>query len=274
MPVETGLFVSQAKEVIKLTKERSFDDLVKMMGLLRSQDGCPWDREQTHQSLKPYLIEETYEVIDAIDHNNTPRLKEELGDLLLQVVFQAQIAAEDGKFTINDIVEAILTKLEKRHPHVFAGLKVGSAGDVVKNWEKIKQTERQSLLLEHIPSSLPALIYAYRLQEKTARVGFDWQNETEVFGKVEEELKELKEAQSASREKQAVKEEIGDIIFSLVNLARHLDVEPEEALKKVARKFFTRFGYIEKRARKQNKNLEELTLEEMDKLWEEAKHNG
>ncbi|HAW60051.1 MAG TPA: nucleoside triphosphate pyrophosphohydrolase [Actinobacteria bacterium] len=238
------------------------------MARLRGPFGCLWDREQTHQSIKQHLIEEAYEVVDAIDRKNFDHLKEELGDLLLQVVFHAQIASEEGRFDIEDVLEDITTKLVRRHPHIFGDVKVSSSQEVLENWESIKRGESGRFLLAGIPRSLPALFHALKLQEKAARVGFDWEEKEPIFEKLTEEIAELKEA---CREEGRKKDEIGDILFTVVNLARRLGVDPEDALRVVNAKFRRRFEFMEKRAKEERRSLESMSLEEKDRLWEEAK---
>lgn len=252
------------------------DRLVDIMERLRDIGGCPWDREQTHDSLKKYLVEETYETLDAIDEGNMYKVCEELGDLLLQIAFHAQIAREDGFFDINDIVEAISRKLVRRHPHVFGGVRVKGSEEVSANWEEIKKGEleekgevRQSLL-DGIPQNLPALMKADKIQHKAAKVGFDWPDYNGALGKVFEEIAELKEALDKGEQK-GILDETGDLLFAVVNLARLLKVNPEEALGSTIRKFKERFIYMEKRALQARIDLEKMDLIELDKLWEEAK---
>ena len=253
----------------------SFDELVAIMKTLQAPGGCPWDREQTHESLKPYFIEEVYEVLDAIDAGSDKHLKEELGDVLLQVLFHAEIASREGRFTIEDVIRVIIDKLIRRHPHVFGDTAVDSSAQVTRNWEAIKRREKREKkkggsVLDGLPKDLPALIKARRIQEKVSRVGFDWERTEEVMLKVEEELSELKEA----REKEdptAVEEELGDLLFAVANLARFVSVCPEDALRKTIDKFQKRFQYIERELPKRGKKLGEASLEEMDKLWDEVK---
>lgn len=255
-----------------------FRELVEVMARLRGENGCPWDREQTSESIKPYLVEETYEVLEAIDEQDPAKLKEELGDLMLQIVFHAQMAQEAGAFTIHDVLAAITDKLIRRHPHVFGEVKAETAQEVLFNWEQIKQTERrqaegQASLLDGVPRELPALLRAHRLQEKASRVGFDWKEAQEVFRKVEEELHELRTAmqgQAADR----VEAELGDLLFALVNLSRFLAVNPEEALRKTIARFIARFRYIEEELARRGRKLGQTSLEEMDALWAEAKAQG
>ncbi len=250
-----------------------FERLVNIMATLRAPGGCPWDQEQTRESLKPFLIEEAYEVLEALDHGGKEKLQEELGDLLLQVVFHAQVAAELEEFTVDEVLKNIADKLVRRHPHVFGETRAETAAEVLSNWEKIKQAERggaiQASALAGVPKTLPALLRAQRLQDKAARVGFDWGETTEVLHKVEEELREFKAAIRKGPE--AVESEMGDMLFSLVNLARFLHLNAEEALRKSIDKFSRRFRHIESAITEQGKSLAESSLEEMDALWREAK---
>jgi len=252
-----------------------FEELAYIMKTLQGPGGCPWDLEQTHESLKPYLIEEAYEVIEAIDSGADEPLKEELGDLLLQVVFHAEIADRQGRFSMDDVIRGIIEKLKRRHPHVFGEVHVDGSEQVIKNWEEIKRREKRGKkaggsVLDGLPKSLPALIKARRIQEKVSRVGFDWARTEEVMLKVEEELSELKEA-SLKNDHDAIEEELGDLLFAIANLARFVSLCPEDALKKTIDKFQRRFQYIEQELPKRGKKLGEATLEEMDKLWEEVK---
>ncbi|HIO41467.1 MAG TPA: nucleoside triphosphate pyrophosphohydrolase [Aquifex sp.] len=248
----------------------TFEDLKEIMKELRQK--CPWDRKQTHDSLKKYLIEETYEVIDAIEKRDWEALKEELGDLLLQPVFHARLAEEEGRFDIDDVVDHLCKKLIKRHPHVFGEEEAKTAEEVLKNWEKRKLEERKSVL-EGVPKHLPALMRAEKLQKKAAKVGFDWKDLKEVREKVLEEWKEFWEAlERGNREE--IEHEFGDLLFALVNLARFLNIDPEEALQKANERFIKRFSHVERRVKESGKPWEEFTLEELDRFWEEAKkHN-
>lgn len=250
-----------------------FERLLKVMARLRSPDGCPWDLKQDHQSLKPYLIEEAYEVIEAIDSGDDQKLKEELGDLLLQIVFHARLAEERGHFDIWGVAEGISDKIISRHPHVFEKKREITPEEVLHNWEHIKianSGKEEYSVLEGVPKSLPALLKAYRVQEKVARFGFDWEKTEDVFLKIKEEIEEL-EKSFREGESGEVKDELGDVLFSLVNLCRHLDLSPEEALNSTTEKFKRRFEYIENRLREKGKTLSDSNLEEMDKLWEESK---
>ncbi len=247
-----------------------FDRLVEIMARLRKE--CPWDRKQTRESLRPYLIEEAYEVLEAIDENDPEKLKEELGDLLLQVVFHAEIAREKGEFDINDVIDFLCNKLIYRHPHVFGDVKVKDAEEVLENWEKLKKKEKnhKDSVLSGVPRELPALLQAFRLQEKASKVGFDWDNVDGVIDKMKEELSELIEAvNSGDREK--IEHEMGDLLFAVANLGRFVGVDPENALRKCNARFKERFQYIEKKLSEEGKSPSDVSLEYMDKLWEEAK---
>ena len=253
----------------------SFEELITVMKTLLGPNGCPWDREQTHKSLKPYLIEEAYEAAEAIDSGSDEHIAEELGDVLLQVVFHAELAAQEGRFTIEDVIDGIITKLKRRHPHVFGDASVDTADQVIKNWEQIKRQEKREKkpggsVLDGLPKDLPSLIKARRIQEKVSRIGFDWERSEEVLAKIEEELAELKEA-SRQNDTAAIEEEIGDLLFSVANLARFVSVCPDDALRKTIDKFQRRFRYIEQELPKHGKKLGEASLEEMDKLWNEVK---
>ncbi|MFZ5639761.1 MAG: nucleoside triphosphate pyrophosphohydrolase [Bacillota bacterium] len=252
------------------------DRLVGILEMLRSETGCPWDREQTHDSLKKYLVEETYEVIEAIDEGNMYKICEELGDLLLQIVFHAQIARESGYFDFNDIVQGISQKLIRRHPHVFGEVQVENSAQVSANWEQIKAGEKAARgeapvsVLDGIPRGLPALAKAEKIQKKAAKVGFDWPDYRGAMEKVEEELAEFKQALNLD-DRQKLNEEIGDMLFAVVNLARLVGVDPENALGGTIGKFCSRFRYMEEAALTRHAELRKLSLEELDNLWEEAK---
>ena len=258
----------------KVRRERAeMSDLRKLEELvsrLRGKNGCPWDREQTHQSVKWCLIEEAYEVAEAIDQGDDQKLKEELGDLLFQVMFHAQIAQEEGRFNISDVIATNVEKLKRRHPHVFGDVKVESTEEVLMNWEKIKNAEGRGSVLDGVPSHLPALLRAKRVQEKAARVGFDWKDTAGVLEKIEEELAELVEVWGQNEPKRA-EEEMGDVLFSLTNLARFLHICPEEALHGSTDRFIRRFKFIESELQRQGKTPQTACIDEMDALWEKAK---
>jgi tetrapyrrole methylase family protein/MazG family protein len=252
--------------------------LVEIMGALRAENGCPWDRKQTHKSLRSYLIEEAYEVIQAIDDEDDDELCEELGDVLLQVVFHSQIAHERGKFNVIDVIERIVEKMIRRHPHVFGDVEAKDSETVLRNWERIKQKEHaedgeeegQVSIIHNVAGAMPALMRAVKVQAKASRVGFDWPDVGGPLSKVSEELSELEEARLAN-DFYAIEEEVGDALFALVNVARFLKVDPEIALGKTVDKFIARFRYIENEVERRNRHLEDMTLEEMDMLWEESK---
>src|SRR5712691_10176536 len=253
--------------------KRSFDELVALMTTLRGPNGCPWDRKQTFESLKPFIVEEAYEVVDAIDRGERPALREELGDFLLQAVFIAEIARAEGSFDIYDVITSIHDKLVHRHPHVFGDVEAKDADQVLVNWEKLKNEERKAenkSVLAGVPQSLPALLKASRLTEKAARVGFDWRRAEDVFAKIDEEIGELHEAIDEKDQKK-IHDEIGDLLFSIANIARKLDVNAEEALQSANRKFTRRFEAMERSVRAEGRNLDQLTLEQMDALWDDAK---
>lgn len=258
--------------------KRSFEELVALMHRLRSPGGCPWDREQTISSLKPFVIEEAYEVVDAIDANDLDSLRQELGDFLVHAIFLSQIAAESGTFDIYDVITAIHDKLVRRHPHVFADVKVDSAEQVLGNWEKLKGRERKEEgdergALGGVPKALPALLKASRLTEKAARVGFDWRKTEDIFEKLTEEHRELAEAVEKG-DRDEIEKEIGDLLFTVVNVARRLRVNPEEALQAANRKFQRRFEHVERSVTKDGGEVSEQSLERLDALWVEAKKTG
>jgi len=247
---------------------REFDELVEVMARLRRD--CPWDSKQTHKSIRPYLIEEAYEVAEAIEEGDDRALKEELGDLLLQVVFHARIAEERGAFSIKDVLKGLVDKLVRRHPHVFGEAKARDAGEVLERWEQIKRREGRTSVLDGVPKGLPALLRARRVQEKASRVGFDWDRAEGALDKVKEEVGEL-EAAVAARDKGRIEEELGDLLFSVVNLSRLSGVDPEWALQNAVEKFVARFRAVEKVLARQGRTPQEATLEEMDRIWEEIK---
>ncbi|GFE59163.1 nucleoside triphosphate pyrophosphohydrolase [Geobacter sp. AOG1] len=250
-----------------------FDRLLEIMRRLRAPGGCPWDAEQTHDSLKRYLLEECYEVIEAIDAGSPEMLKEELGDLLLQPIFHAAIAEERGEFTMDDVIAAICDKLVRRHPHVFGDLEIRDSAAQVENWEKIKKAEKgeeRRSALSGVPPHLPALMKAHKITEKAARVGFDWSRTDEVFAKVLEELHEFEETMLEG-DQERMEAELGDLLFSIVNLGRFLALNPEEALRKTIARFARRFEHIETTLHARGIQLTEATLEQMEQLWQEAK---
>lgn len=253
---------------------KRFEELVNIVERLRGLDGCPWDREQTPASLLPYLLEETYEVMESVDDRNWEVLQEELGDLLLHVVFQASIATDSDRFNIDESLKTVNEKLVRRHPHVFGDTKANAAFKAKQNWEAEKQKEKKrDSRLDGVPVTLPGLVRAQRLQEKAAYVGFDWEKIESVWEKVYEELQEIKLAQQGDN-KDLLEEEIGDAIFTLVNLARFLGIPAEDALRKTNNKFINRFKMIEKELKKRGKTLEESSLDEMDEIWNKVKRKS
>jgi ATP diphosphatase len=269
----------------------SFDDLVALMARLRSPEGCPWDREQTYESLAPMLLEEAYEAFEAVEEAREGRpleLRDELGDLLFQIIFYAQVAGERGEFTIRDVTEAIHSKMVRRHPHVFGTASAEDAAEVLRNWEAIKAEEKRlagkdapeaqdSSLLDGVSQKAPALMEAHQLATKAARVGFDWQRIEDIFDKLHEEIDELRaaikhQAEAAEADEMRVREELGDVLFAVANIARHLQVEPEAALKVTNRKFRRRFRHIELGLAARGRPLDAATLDEMEALWQEAKN--
>lgn len=254
-----------------------FSTLLYIMKRLRGPDGCPWDREQDHSTLRPYVLEEAYEVVEAIDGESRRDLKEELGDLLLQIVFHSQLGSEDGEFDISDVIRGICEKLIRRHPHVFADVDASDAGEVLKNWNAIKKAEKgeqvDKSILSGVPNVLPALLKAVTYSKRAAQVGFDWDRTRDVISKLKEEVSEL-EHSVLEGEQEEIEDEMGDVLFVMANLARRLKVDPEIALERANRKFRRRFNYIEARLADQNRSPQESNLQEMDKLWDEAKEKG
>lgn len=248
-----------------------FATLVDIVARLRAPDGCPWDKEQTHASLREDLLEECYEVLEALDEGNSDKLCSELGDLLMQVVFHAQIAAEAGEFELGDVVNSITTKLIHRHPHVFGSKKVKNAEEVVLNWEKLKREERGvTSILASAPKQMPALGYSQEIQRRVAQVGFDWEDIDGVIEKLAEEVGELKQADSQERKAQ----EFGDLLFTLANIARRLGIDLEVALREANQRFYRRFSYMEEVCRRRGLNLDERSFDEQNALWEEAKRKS
>jgi tetrapyrrole methylase family protein/MazG family protein len=253
-----------------LPKElRKFQSLVEIIARLRAPDGCPWDKEQTHQSLRANLISECYEVLEALDEGDAAKLSEELGDLLLQIVLHAQIAKDDGDFEIGDVIESIATKIIRRHPHIFGTAKVKNAEEVMHNWEALKKAERNEgeSMLAGVPKDMPALAYAFEISRRAVRVGFEWENIEGVIDKMAEEIKEIKDASNREEKER----EFGDLLFTLVNVARWEDVDAESALREANRKFYHRFSHMEELCRRRGLNFAELSFKEKDDLWEEAK---
>ncbi len=258
------------------TAGEKFQELVALMARLRAPGGCPWDREQTFDSIKPYTLEETYEVLDAIDRRHWKELAEELGDFVLQAVFYAQMASEQGLFSIEDALEAINRKLIRRHPHVFGRESAQTAGDVKRIWGEVKAAEKEEKgttpdgLLSTVPRALPALVEAQQIASRAAGVGFDWENAEQVLDKLDEELAELGEARRGGSPSE-IEDEIGDLLFVLVNLARFMKVDPEQALRGTNAKFRARFGYLERKLAERGRKLEDSNIAEMEALWQEAK---
>jgi len=258
----------------------AFQKLVDIMRRLRGPGGCPWDREQTIQSLRGFVLEETYEVLDAIDRDDHDALRGEIGDMLFEGVFLAQIESDAGRFTVADALEAISAKLIRRHPHVFGTTEgVDSAGKVVQQWEQIKALEQQDAgqkraLLSGVPKSMPSLLRAHEIGTRVAAVGFDWAQTTDVVAKIEEEAAELREAVDRHEGKERAEEEMGDLLFSIANLARKLGIEPESALRKANEKFSARFAALEGRFEEQGRSVHDATLEEMEEAWRQIKREG
>ena len=251
----------------------SFDDLIEIMARLRA--GCPWDKEQTHRTLVPYLIEETYEVVEAIEHGDSDALRDELGDLLLQIVFHSQLGQEVGTFTVADVIDALSNKMVRRHPHVFGDTVIEDVDAQWKSWEQLKSQEatgqKRKSRLEGIPKHLGALQRGQRMQEKAARVGFDWPNVGGILDKLHEELGELAEARRIKQDDPHVREELGDVFFTIVNLSRALGIDAETAMREANEKFYRRFAYMEERAAADGKSLSDLSLDELEELWQLAK---
>ncbi|SEN83117.1 tetrapyrrole methylase family protein / MazG family protein [Mesobacillus persicus] len=270
----TSIYVPPVKEDHVLYRE--FGTLRKIIADLRGPNGCPWDKKQTHQSLKKYLIEEAYELIEAINNEDIDHMIEELGDVLLQVMLHAQIGDDDGYFTIEDVIEGISEKMVRRHPHVFGNVEAENVEEVLKNWEEIKQEEKgvtQKSLLDGVGKGLPNLLRATELQKEAAKVGFDWPDIEPVLAKVQEEISELQEAKQQGKLKD-MELEFGDVLFALVNVARHYKIDPEEALFKTNQKFYRRFTHIEEKVAAGNRPFNEYSLEELDAFWVEAKEKG
>ncbi len=254
----------------------TLEDLVELMATLRGEHGCPWDKKQTKATIRPYIIEETYEVAEAVDENDPKMLKEELGDLLFEIVFYAQMMTEEDGIDIYDIIEGIHAKMIRRHPHIFGDVTVSGADEVVVNWEQIKQEEKKAernSVLEGVPKNLPSLLRAHRLQSKASNVGFQWENFQQVIEKLDEEFYELRHAYK-SGDAAHIEDEFGDMLFVMVSVARFLNINPDNALQKAIKKFTTRFQRIEQQMKTAGKQWSEMSVEEMERLWEDAKHNA
>ncbi|MDX9701895.1 MAG: nucleoside triphosphate pyrophosphohydrolase [Candidatus Auribacterota bacterium] len=252
------------------TPDHPLDTLAGIMKKLRSPEGCPWDKEQSHETIKRYIIEEVYEFVEAVEENNPAKMKDELGDLLFQIIFHCQLAEEENHFSIYDVIKSSAEKMIRRHPHVFGDKKLDKAHEVIDQWEKIKADEHHHKervsILDGIPSHLPSLIRAYKAQKKVARVGFDWSRTDQIIEKIEEELRETKDA-IAKGSHEHIKEEIGDLFFVVANLARFLNYDPEELSRKAVDKFIRRFRKIELELQNRGSSVHESTLEEMDEIW-------
>lgn len=278
MSAKTSFYLFQERRFsIKESAQKSytveFDRLIEIMRSLRSENGCEWDKKQTHESLRQYLIEEAYEAVEAIDSMDMDLLKEELGDLLLHVVFHARLGEEKGNFDINAVLAGINEKLLRRHPHVFGDNKEKDIEKIKMDWEESKRKEGRGSRIDGIPKNMSGLQRAFRLQEKAASTGFDWDNVEDIWAKIDEEIGEVRKAADDGN-KNELEEEIGDLIFSAVNLSRFMGVNPEDALRRTIKKFETRFRSIEKSAEENGRNITELSLEEMDKIWESNKIKG
>ena len=250
-------------------KLKAFKRLLDVMDELREK--CPWDREQTLESLRNLTIEETYELADAIIDQDLDEIRKELGDLMLHIVFYSKIGSEKGAFDVADVLNGVCDKLVFRHPHVFGEWKVKDAGEVIENWEELKMKEGNRSVLAGVPVSLPAMIKAHRIQDKVRAIGFDWEQRDQVWDKVSEEIQEVKHELNNGQEHERMEDEIGDLLFSVINAARLYKVEPETALERTNRKFIQRFSYLETKAKEMNRSLKEMSLEEMERIWQEAK---
>lgn len=267
-------FGNSSQKMRTVFDKESFERIIRIMDELREQ--CPWDKKQTWESLRTLTIEEVYELSDAIVRKDFEEIKKELGDVFLHILFYARLASEEGQFSINEVVKALAEKLIRRHPHIYGNVQAEDEQTVKQNWEKIKQSEREnkSGVLSGVPSSLPSVIKAYRMQEKAAAVGFDWSSKQEVIEKVKEEMNELYAEIHQNSAIEKIEEELGDVLFSLINLARFLKINPDNALEKINQKFMRRFNYIEEKIKQDNKTFADIDLDEMEQYWSEAKALG
>lgn len=263
-----------------MSEVEKFIEFRNIVRKLRSKDGCPWDREQTHESLKPYLLEEAYEVLEAIDSEDDSLLCEELGDILLHVVMHSSMAEEKNSFSMEDVIEGISNKMVRRHPHVFGEVEVSSVSEVWENWDKIKKEEKNNgagtkgeSILDSVPQYLPALIRADKIQKRAARIGFDWDSVAGAWDKVHEELDEINEVLDGDNNREKLTEELGDLLFSIVNVTRKLDIDGEEALRLSISKFMRRFSYVESELKDRGETLKHASTQELENLWEQAKEN-
>jgi tetrapyrrole methylase family protein/MazG family protein len=263
------------REERALDSAERFDELRRIIATLRSPEGCPWDREQTHQSLRKYLLEESYEALDAMESGDPDAFRDELGDVLLQIMLHSQIASEAGTFDIGDVISGLSAKMIRRHPHVFGDVSVSDSSEVVQNWDAIKAEEKNHLpapesVLDGIPRELPALMKAMEISKRAVKVGFEWERIEDVWSKVEEEITELREAALAD-DRDAIRDELGDLLFTVVNIARWYKTDPEDSLQIMLNRFSLRFRFMEERIRERGQSMEDLPLAELDALWDEAK---
>jgi tetrapyrrole methylase family protein / MazG family protein len=261
--------LSAKENVLTDQYKKEFTRLVEIIARLRAPDGCPWDKKQTHTSLREFLMQESYEVLEALDEEDYRKLCQELGDLMLQIILHAQIASENGEFSLEEVLENINTKLIRRHPHVFGDTTVRNAEEVSHNWEAIKKTERkaETSILENVPRQMPALAYSQEIQRRVAQIGFDWENIDGVIDKLTEEVRELNQAENLEEKF----DEFGDLFFTLANISRRMGIDPEASLRQANRKFYRRFSYMEKLCRERGQDLGKLSFDEQNALWEEAK---
>lgn len=260
-----------------MSAEHEILRLIEIVKRLRAKDGCPWDRDQTHESLKPYLLEETYELLESIDLADHRMLCEELGDVLLHIVMHSEMASETGQFALDDVIRGVSEKMVRRHPHVFGDVKVSSVKEVWETWDKVKKDERKHgssvSIMDSVPQNLPALIRSDRLQKRAARIGFDWDSVAGAWDKVHEEIREIEEIMTSTNDESQLAEELGDLLFSVVNVTRKLDIDAEEVLRQSNKKFMRRFKYLEQAAHERGLDLKHLNSEQLEALWVEAKNN-